>query len=47
MKKTIKRIFAVFLLIVLAALVGYLIYTGNRLSAMNDIGGVNEAITTT
>lgn len=29
--KTIKRIIAVFLLIVIAWVVGYLIFTGNRL----------------
>lgn len=34
--KTVKRIMAVLLLIVIAALVGYLIYTGSQLSAIND-----------
>ena len=42
--KTIKRIIAVVLLVVTVALVGYLIYTGSRLSTINDIGGINEAI---
>ena len=42
--KTIKRIIAVVLLIVTVALVGYLIYTGSRLSNITDIGGMNEAI---
>lgn len=42
--KTIKRIIAVVLLIVTVALVGYLIYTGSRLSTLNDVGGVNEAL---
>lgn len=36
--KTVKRIIAILLLIVLAALVGYLIYTGSQLS-INDMGG--------
>ena len=45
--KTVKRILAVFLLIVTVALVGYLIYTGSRLSTINDIGGINEAISQT
>ena len=42
--KTIKRIIAVFLLIVTVALVGYLIFTGSQLS-LNDTGGVYEEIT--
>ena len=42
--KTIKRIIAIVLLVVTVALVGYLIYTGSRLSTINDIGGINEAI---
>ena len=42
--KTIKRIIAVVLLAVTVALVGYLIFTGSRLSTINDIGGINEAI---
>ena len=45
--KTIKRIIAVFLLVVTVALVGYLIFTGSRLSTINDIGGINEAISYT
>lgn len=45
--KTIKRIIAVVLLVVTVALVGYLIFTGSRLSAINDIGGINEAISYT
>lgn len=43
--KTVKRVIAVILLIVTVALVGYLIYTGSRLSTINDIGGIDEAIT--
>lgn len=42
--KTIKRIIALVLLVATVALVGYLIYTGSRLSAINDIGGINEAV---
>ena len=42
--KTVKRVIAVILLIVTVALVGYLIYTGSRLSNITDIGGLNEAI---
>ncbi len=45
--KTIKRIIAVVLLVVTVALVGYLIFTGSRLSTINDIGGINEAISYT
>ena len=45
--KTIKRIIAVILLVVTVALVGYLIFTGSRLSTINDIGGINEAISYT
>ena len=41
--KTIKRIIAVFLLIVTVALVGYLIFTGSQLST-TDIGGIYETI---
>ena len=43
--KTVKRVIAVILLIVTVALVGYLIYTGSRLSTINDIGGIDAAIT--
>lgn len=42
--KTIKRIIAVVLLIVTVALVGYLIYTGNQLSTINDLEGTYAAI---
>ena len=42
--KTIKRILAVLLLIVTVALVGYLIYTGSRLSTLTDTGGVYAQI---
>ena len=45
--KTIKRIIAVVLLVVTVALVGYLIFTGSRLSTINDVGGINEAISYT
>ena len=41
--KTIKRILAVFLLIVIVALVGYLIFTGSQLST-TDTGGIYEAV---
>ncbi|MBR4420659.1 MAG: hypothetical protein IKT32_07220 [Clostridia bacterium] len=41
--KTIKRIIAVFLLIVTVALVGYLIFTGSQLST-TDTGGIYEAV---
>ena len=41
--KTIKRIIAVFLLIVTVALVGYLIFTGSQLS-ITDTGGIYEAV---
>ena len=42
--KTIKRIIAVVLLLVTMALVGYLIFTGSRLSTIYDIGGINAEI---
>ena len=42
--KTVKRILAVLLLIVTVALVGYLIFTGNRLSTLTDTGGVYAQI---
>ena len=45
--KTIKRIIAIVLLVVTVALVGYLIYTGSRLSTTNDLGCINEAISQT
>ena len=45
--KTIKRIIAIVLLIVTVALVGYLVFTGSRLSTINDVGGINEAISYT
>ena len=41
--KTIKRIIAVFLLIVTVAMVGYLIFTGSQLST-TDTGGIYETI---
>jgi len=41
--KTVKRIIAVFLLIVTVALVGYLIFTGSQLST-TDTGGIYETI---
>ena len=43
--KTIKRIIAITLLIVTVALIGYLFFTGSRLSAITDVGGVYEEIT--
>ena len=42
--KTIKRIIAVTLLIVTVALVGYLFFTGSRLSTDTDSGGVYAQI---
>ena len=42
--KTVKRIVAIILLIVTSALVGYLIFTGSRLSEINDVGGINAAL---
>ena len=42
--KTVKRIVAVVLLIVVAALVGYLIFTGSQLSEISDLGGINAKI---
>ncbi len=41
--KTIKRVLAVLLLIVIAVVVGYLVFTGSQLSTA-DTGGVYEAI---
>ena len=41
--KTVKRIIAVFLLIVTVALVVYLIFTGSQLST-TDTGGIYESI---
>lgn len=37
--KTIKRIVAILLLIVLVALAGYFVYTGSQLSAITTIEG--------
>ncbi|MDD3831657.1 MAG: hypothetical protein PHW00_03250 [Clostridia bacterium] len=34
--KTMKRIIAVVLLVVVAMVIGYLCYTGSRLTAIND-----------
>lgn len=34
--KTFKRILAIVLLIVMALVIGYLVYTGNRLAAINN-----------
>ena len=42
--KTIKRIIALLLLIVTVALVGYLIFTCNRLSTLTDTGGLYAQI---
>ncbi len=39
--KTVKRIFAVFLLFLTVTVVGYLVFTGSRLSA--EIGGIYDA----
>lgn len=41
--KTVKRILAIFLLIVTVALVGYLIFTGSQLTT-TDTGGIYETI---
>ncbi len=43
--KTVKRTVAILLLIVAAALVGYLAFTGSRLSADFDMGGAYEEVT--
>lgn len=42
--KTVKRVIAVVLLIVVAVLVGYLIFTGNQLSAINEMEVLNANI---
>lgn len=34
--KKIKRILAIILLILLAIIIGYLVFTGNRLTAINE-----------
>ena len=44
--KTIRRVLALFLLVFLVALVGYLCYTGSRLPTPDEIGGT-DAISTT
>lgn len=42
--KTVKRIFAILLLVVTVALIGYLSFTGSRLSHPDGIGGTSETI---
>ena len=42
--KTIKRVIAVVLLIVIAALVGYLLFTGSQLSEISDLEVLHEAV---
>lgn len=42
--KTVKRVIAVVLLIVVAVLVGYLIFTGSQLSAINEMEVLNANI---
>lgn len=42
--KTVKRVIAAVLLIVVAVLVGYLIFTGNQLSAINEMEVLNANI---
>lgn len=42
--KTFKRILAVVLLIVVVLAVGYLCYTGSRLSATQEIAAVLEVV---
>ena len=42
--KTVKRAVAVALLVVMAALVGYLVFTGSRLPVADDIGGGYEEV---
>ena len=42
--KTLKRVIAVVVLVVIAALVGYLIFTGSQLSAISDSEVLNAAI---
>lgn len=42
--KTIKRIIAVVLLVVVVMVIGYFVYTGSRLTAINDNGQPTEQI---
>ena len=42
--KTVKRIIAVVLLVVVGIVVGYLCYTGSRLSATQEIEAVLEVV---
>lgn len=44
--KTVKRIIAVVLFIVVSALVGYLIFTGSRLTAANGLEITESVIDT-
>lgn len=39
--KRIKRIIAVIILVAVAAMIGYLVYTSNQLSAINASEGVS------
>ena len=42
--KTVKRIMAVFLLVVVIIVVGYLCYTGSRLTATQETAAVLEVV---
>ncbi len=42
--KTVKRIIAVFLLVVAGIVVGYLCYTGSRLTATQEAAAVVEVV---
>ena len=42
--KTVKRIMAVFLLVVVVIVVGYLCYTGSRLTATQETAAVLEVV---
>lgn len=42
--KTVKRIMAVFLLVVVVIVVGYLCYTGSRLTATQETTAVLEVV---
>ena len=42
--KTVRRVLAILLLIVTVLVVGYLCYTGSRLSATQEIAAVLEVV---
>ena len=45
--KTVKRIFAILLLVVTVVLVGYLSFTGSRLYQPDEKGELNETVQNT